>query len=140
MWLPTKPKSRNQLHTGISGELSFGGGNTRLTDSGHLEFEIEVPAELTDSQKLASGNMGSDEEEWETVGEEGGSQGPSPETSFSTGRNWRDRMSNRSGKYLAPLCRSRWHCTSSIMRYRYVAASSCTPDCAFCNMHETATL
>ena len=83
------------LHlAGVSGDISLSGEHTRLTPSGHLEIEIEVPTELTDSQRLPSGNADSDEEEWETVGEEGG---PSPETSFSTGKNWRERMSNRQG-------------------------------------------
>ena len=80
---------------GISGDISLSGEHTRLTPSGHLEIEIEVPTELTDSQKLPSGNADSDEEEWETVGPEGGEGGPSPDTSFSTGKNWRERMSNR---------------------------------------------
>lgn len=71
--------------------------NSRSLSSGPLQIEIEVPADLASPHPQPSANESS-EEEWETVGNEGSMDQPSPSgpDSASEGpRNWRDRASHR---------------------------------------------
>lgn len=72
--------------------------SARSLSSGHLQIEIEVPADHADPHNPAPLGNDSSEEEWETVGAEGMSEQPSPSDnpdSASKGRNWRERASHR---------------------------------------------
>lgn len=69
--------------------------SSRALSSGHLEIELEVPADHANPTK----NDSSEEEEWETVGADGEAEQPSPSDapdSASKGKNWRERAAGRS--------------------------------------------
>lgn len=75
--------------------LAAGKSNSRSLSSGPLQIEIEVPAELASPHPSAND---SSEEEWETVGNEGSTDQPSPsgpDSASKGARNWRDRASHR---------------------------------------------